>query len=307
MNELLPIEMEQPECLVCGADSRKPFLHVANRFDLSQKFQLVQCQQCGLVYLCPRPTEKSITRYYQDPGYQPHQAKALSLSEKIYQAVRVVNNRYKRRLIEKYVGKGKILDYGCGTGEFLLEMKKSGWETYGFEPTPRAAQVASNYGLEIIEKLNNLTHKVLVITLWHVLEHVHTARHLLRQFHGILDPNGLLCLALPNRICLDARIFKQNWVAYDAPRHLYHFSPANFEKLLNNCGFTIESMKSLPFDPWFNAFLSAELEAGRNKMRLFTFGLLKSVIIASMVSLLSIFRAQASSSIIYLARMKNIR
>lgn len=307
MNELRPIEMEQPVCLVCGADSRKPFLTVANRFDLSQTFQLVQCQQCGLVYLCPRPTEKSIARYYQDPGYQPHQLKALSLSGKIYEAVRVINNRYKRRLIEKYIGKGRILDYGCGTGEFLLEMKKSGWETYGFEPTPRAAQMARNYGLDLIEKLDNLTHTISVITLWHVLEHVHGARHLLKQFHDILDPNGLLCLALPNRTCLDAKIFKQNWVAYDAPRHLYHFSPADIEKLLCDCGFTISSMKSLPFDPWFNAFLSAGLETDRNRIKLFTFGLLKSVIVASMVSLLSICHTHASSSIIYFARKENSR
>lgn len=307
MNEQLPVEMEQPVCLICGADSKIPYLTVTNRFDLSQKFQLVQCQQCGLVYLCPRPTEESITPFYLDPGYQPHQQKALSLSGKIYQAVRIWNNRYKRRLIEKYFKSEAILDYGCGTGEFLLEMKKSGWETYGFEPTPAAAHSARNSGLNLIQKLIDLPPKVSVITLWHVLEHVHKARELLQQFRDALNPNGLLCIALPNRTCLDAKIFKQNWVAYDAPRHLHHFSPVDLEKLLHACGFRIESMKSLPFDPWFNVFLSAQLEAGGNKIKLFTIGLVKSVIIAGMVTLLSIFYKQASSSIIYFARMEKSR
>jgi 2-polyprenyl-3-methyl-5-hydroxy-6-metoxy-1,4-benzoquinol methylase len=302
MNDLLPVEMEQPACLVCGSDSRKPFLTVDNRFDTSQKFQLVQCQQCGLVYLSPRPGQKSISRYYQDSGYQPHQREALSFSGKVYQAVRIWNNRYKRRLIEKYRQKGKILDYGCGTGEFLLEMKNSGWETHGLEPSATAAAVAGNYQLSIITDLYSFPGKADVITLWHVLEHVHDARRLLADLKNILQPTGLLCIALPNRHSLDAALFKQYWVAYDAPRHLYHFTPADMEKLLQSTGFKIFSMRSLPFDPWYNSFMSAYLESGKNKMRLLSIGLAKSLFAGIAVNVLSVFNKKYNSSIIYLAR-----
>ena len=302
MNTLLPVEMEQPKCLVCGSDSRKPYLAVTDRFDSSQKFQLVQCQQCGLVYLSPRPTEKSIARYYQDSGYQPHQKEALSFSGKVYQAVRIWNNRYKRRLIEKYGHKGKILDYGCGTGEFLLEMKNSGWETHGIEPSAAAAAVAKNYQISIIRDLKNFPGKADVITLWHVLEHVHRACHLLAELKNILEPGGLLCIALPNRQSLDSTLFKKHWVAYDAPRHLYHFTPADMEKLLQSAGFKIFSMRSLPFDPWYNSFLSAALESEKNKMRLLTIGLVKSLFAGIAVNVLSVFNKKYNSSIIYLAK-----
>jgi len=302
MNNLLPVEMEHPECLVCGSDSRHPFLTVDNRFDTSQKFNLIQCQQCGFVYLCPRPGQKWIAQYYQDSGYQPHQKETVSLSGKVYQLVRIWNNRYKRRLIEKYFKNGKILDYGCGTGEFLLEMKNSGWETFGLEPSPAAAAIARNYHLSIIPDLKNLRGKVDVITLWHVLEHVHDARKLLAELKNILNPAGLLCIALPNRHSLDAAFFKKHWVAYDAPRHLYHFSPMDMEKFLSSGGFKIFSMKSLLFDPWYNSFLSTSLESGKNRIKLLSIGLIKSIFTAAAVNFLSFFNKKNDSSIIYLAR-----
>ena len=305
MDDLLPVEMEQPACLVCGSDARKPFLTVADRFNISQKFQLVQCQDCGFVYLSPRPGPKSISRFYQDPGYQPHQQQALSLSGKIYQAVRIWNNRYKRRLIERHFKPGKILDYGCGTGEFLLEMKNSGWKSYGYEPADSAAAITATHGLNIIPHLSSLQEKVNVITLWHVLEHVHDVHILLADLKKILAPAGLLCIALPNRQSLDSTLFKKNWVAYDAPRHLYHFTPADMEKLLQSAGFNIFSMKSLPFDPWYNSFLSAALESGNNRIKLLTIGLLKSLFAASAVNLLSLFNKNNNSSVIYLARLVN--
>ena len=305
MDDLLPVEMEQPACLVCGSDARKPFLTVADRFNISQKFHLVQCQDCGFVYLSPRPGEKGISRYYQDSGYQPHQKEALSFSGKVYQAVRIWNNYYKRRLIEKYGHKGKILDYGCGTGEFLLEMKNSGWEAYGLEPSVTAAAVAGNYQLSIIPDLPSFPGKADAITLWHVLEHVHDPRKLLAELRNILEPAGLLCIALPNRCSLDATLFKKHWVAYDAPRHLYHFTPADMEKLLQSAGFNIFSMKSLPFDPWYNSFLSAALESGNKRIKLLTIGLLKSLFAASAVNLLSLFNKNNNSSVIYLARLVN--
>jgi 2-polyprenyl-3-methyl-5-hydroxy-6-metoxy-1,4-benzoquinol methylase len=305
MNDFLPVDMEQPVCLVCGSNSRRPFLTVDNRFNVSQKFHLVQCQDCGFVYLSPRPEEKSITQYYQDSGYQPHQKEALSLSGKLYQLVRIWNNHYKRRLIEKFSAKGKILDYGCGTGEFLLEMKNSGWETYGFEPTASAVAIAVDYGLNIIPDLRSIKEKVNVVTLWHVLEHVHDARTLLVDLQKILDPAGLLCIALPNRRSLDAVLFKQNWVAYDVPRHLYHFSAADLEKFLNSEGFKIESIKSLPFDPWYNSFLSASLEFRNSRLKLLGIGLPKSIFAAAAVNFLSFLSKKNNSSIIYLARFKS--
>ena len=63
------------------------------------------------------------------------------------------------------------------------------------------------------------------ITLWHVLEHVHELHPYVEQLKDLLKPSGKLIIAVPNYTSKDATIYKENWAAYDVPRHLYHFSP----------------------------------------------------------------------------------
>ena len=160
---------ETPQCLLCNSNKRSPYLTVPNRFNFEESFQLVQCEECNFVYLSPRPNEQEIVAYYEDEEYQPHQQDAPSLADKVYRWIRVWNNKYKRKIIEKLVLSGSILDYGCGTGEFLKEMKTSGWETYGFEPSAKARQVAETYNIDLINDIRQLEKTVNIITLWQVL------------------------------------------------------------------------------------------------------------------------------------------
>ena len=164
---------ESPACIICQSKLQDPFMEVPNRFNLRETFQLVRCRNCQFVFLSPRPDQQSISAYYEDEDYQPHQDQAATLGSRIYQWVRIWNNRYKRKIIEKLITRGSLLDYGCGTGEFLLEMNNSGWATFGFEPSAKAAGVARSYGIEIIENILQLQQSVNIISLWHVLEHIH--------------------------------------------------------------------------------------------------------------------------------------
>ena len=70
------------------------------------------------------------------------------------------------------------------------------------------------------------------ITLWHVLEHVHTLNDTLRQLIRLLRPGGTLLIAVPNVESFDAQHYGPDWAAYDVPRHLYHFSPRTMKLLL---------------------------------------------------------------------------
>ncbi len=289
------------ECLICASPDHKPFLQVPNRFQLKQIFNLVRCEQCGFVFLSPRPNEQEILDFYEEEDYQPHQKNAKSITEKIYQKVRTWNNRYKRTLIEKHIPRGSILDYGCGTGEFVLEMQNAGWKTYGFEPAEKAAQVARQYGIEMLNFLKQLKTPVEVITLWHVLEHIHQPTILLNALKNCLSPTGFLIIAVPNRLSLDARIFRNNWVAYDAPRHLYHFRPHDMQSLLHSVGFNIIAYKGLHFDPWYNTLLSVSLE-GQNKNSLKKLiVLIKGLTTAILAAIQGFLFQKKNSSVIYIA------
>jgi 2-polyprenyl-3-methyl-5-hydroxy-6-metoxy-1,4-benzoquinol methylase len=186
----------------------------------------------------------------------------------LYQAIKKRTIRKKGRQIFKQSGKktGNILDYGCGTGTFLAHMKSLGWNIFGLEPSPAARKVAQNeYGLNLqpIENLWNLPPKsVDVITLWHVLEHVHRLNDTLEQLTQILKDDGLLVIAVPNVTAWDAQHYQQFWAAYDVPRHLYHFTIETMEQLLANHQLVVEDKKLMPFDSFYVSMLSEKYKNG---------------------------------------------
>jgi SAM-dependent methyltransferase len=249
---------EQPPCPICGSDSYRPFLQVADRFRPEERFRLVRCTSCGLIYLNPRPTEQAILKYYQAADYDPHSEGGHGLSGKLYRLARFLNTLLKLHWLSSFSGPRRALDVGCGTGYFLQMLRKKGWEVAGVEPVPVAQRLAQQKGLNVVSRLDEAQGPFGVITLWHVLEHLHNPADTLRQLDRLLAADGWLLLSMPNPLCLDAQYFGPSWVAYDAPRHLVHYRPQDVEHLARQTGFTIFRLAMLPFDPVYNVFLSLQ-------------------------------------------------
>jgi len=306
MNQKNIQKYPESRCLICHFSQHDFYMQVPNRFNPAETFPLVRCSQCGFIFLYPRPDEREIVNFYEDEDYQPHQKDPKSFSEYVYQRVRIWNNRYKRRLIENLISRGSILDYGCGTGEFLLEMQHAGWVTYGFEPAPKANKIAQQYGLTVLESPDQLEATIDVVTLWHVLEHLHQPDTLLNKLKKQLSSDGLFIIAVPNPTSIDSRMFRNSWVAYDAPRHLYHFRPKDIESLLHSIGFKIIEYKGLYFDPWYNALLSAALESRNKSIMNRIFLILKGFIAASLAFGEGLVFKKKNSSVIYIAKQENL-
>ena len=154
----------------------------------------------------------------------------------------------------------------------------------------------------MIDSLEQIENPVEVITLWHVLEHIHQPADLLNNLKSCLTPEGYIIIAVPNRLSLDARVFRNNWVAYDAPRHLSHFRPEDMQSLLGSVGLQIINYRGLHFDPWYNSLLSVSLEA-RNKNSLEKLIVLTKGFTAAILSAIQGFLVQKkNSSVIYIAK-----
>jgi 2-polyprenyl-3-methyl-5-hydroxy-6-metoxy-1,4-benzoquinol methylase len=228
------------------------------------------------VFLNPRPKSQHISGFYQSPEYQPFLSTQFKLSffERLYTLIRALANKNKLQKILKLKETGRILDIGCGTGEFLNIMQQTGWETFGVEKDQAAVDFASSaYKLNI--KAGELADAGFgakqfdVITMWHVLEHVYFPVVEMERIRNLLKNDGILLIALPNIASPDAQFYRQNWVALDAPRHLTHFTKKNMEDLCKRTGFEILETAQLIQDAFFNSLMSEKVivdRLGRNNL-----------------------------------------
>lgn len=225
--------MEKAPCNLCGSlETRLVFRTSDLRFKNEGVFNLVQCQQCGLVYLNPRPTKAEMARYYA--VYYDYSTDDAWLERRQLE---------KLREVERHREAGRLLDVGCGKGVFLRAARGKGWQCFGVEISPQASDDARCMGLDVatgeIEDVNYPDGFFDVITMYHVLEHLHDPREALSRAYRLLRRKGLLVVAVPNFDSLQARIFRQRWYHLEVPRHLYHFTPRTLKMLLDEVGFKV--------------------------------------------------------------------
>ena len=207
----------------------------------SGEYNYIKCLSCGSIYQSPVPSQEILLSYYQ-PDYPVHVSKKQGFQKQM-----MIGARYgyikKRRIVEKYIKKGSILDVGCARGDFLVEMKTAGWSVIGLEPISSAAQAAKAKGLDILQttldEIDISFQQFDVVTLWDVLEHVPDPYSILRIIHKILKPYGIAIFSTPNASSMDARIFGQYWIGYDPPRHVCIFTRKSLTNALQLAGFRI--------------------------------------------------------------------
>ena len=222
-------------------------------------FKIVKCKNCNFKFTNPSPTENLIGRYYQSQEYISHQDRSKNLINQAYYFVKSIALKDKLKLINKFHKKGTLLDLGCGTGSFLDVCLKNDWDVIGVEPDKEARNKAKlKINKEIYPSVFPIgeNKKMDVITMWHVLEHVHQIEQTLKKIYNLLNTNGKLIIAVPNVNSFDANLYKEYWAAYDLPRHLFHFSKESLIRLLDNHHFKLLKIEPMKYDAFYISLLS---------------------------------------------------
>lgn len=255
------------KCPVCGKTEFRNKLVVEDKSVSKESFAIQQCVACTFQFTNPRPDADHIGRYYESDEYVSHNSAATGLINQAYKMARFFTVRRKISLLNRLVpGKGRVFDYGCGTGHFLAAARANGWQVAGVEPSAKAREEATQRVGQPIGsgKLTDIERKSFdAITLWHVLEHVHTLNDTLNQLVSCLRPDGVLLIAVPNVDSLDAQHYRQDWAAYDVPRHLYHFSPRTIAQLLRKHKLTVLETLPMALDAYYVSMLSEKHRAER--------------------------------------------
>ena len=255
--------------------SREIYLTCQDFTVSGEKFDLLYDPEFEMLVTHPKPDPEKLPDYYKSAGYISHTDSRSTLTDKIYQRVKKVMLQKKLKWISNEVSsKGKILDIGAGTGDFLLEAKKEGWNVFGFEPDGEARNLAKAKGIVLQENLDSLKEeKFDVITLWHVLEHVYDLNRQIVFIESILKKGGLLIIAVPNFKSYDAQHYREYWAAYDVPRHLWHFSQNSFKKLFAPTTLRFFKTRPLLFDSFYVSILSEKYSGKENNyLKAFTIG-----------------------------------
>ncbi len=254
-------------CPVCNSGKTTPFLTCKDHTVSRETFEIVQCDSCSFKFTNPRPDENKLGEYYKSKEYISHSNVKNGFINSAYQLVRKYTLLKKLQLISKYHRTGKILDIGCGTGEFLNICKKSKWDPIGIEPDVNARKMAIvNYGLDVREesKIKALENESFdIISMWHVLEHVAKLNERIEELKRLIKSNGTIIIAVPNCSSLDAEIYAENWAGYDLPRHLYHFIPKDMEFIFKNHGLEVFKILPMIFDSFYVSMLSEKYRTGK--------------------------------------------
>ncbi len=254
-------------CPVCESPQFVNFM-ICQDYTVSQEsFAIVECKKCHFKFTNPRPTEKNIGKYYKSTAYISHSNSKTGIINQVYHLARKFTLGGKLRLVNSLnKTEKKILDVGCGTGKFLEVCKQNGWIVAGTEPDEHTRNQAIKYTNAIIEDnlLTSFDGQLFeVITLWHVLEHVHLLNEVIAKIKKLLAPDGTLVIAVPNCESNDAKIYKEKWAAYDVPRHLYHFSQSTLKLLFQKHKMQIQEVQPMKLDAYYVSLLSSKYRYGK--------------------------------------------
>ena len=292
------------ECPVCKNTDLQKFYHCEDYTVSHETFHVKQCAQCSLAITTPRPETEHLAKYYQSDEYISHSGKSSGGVGFVYKLARSFSLTWKRARITNFRTSGSILDFGCGTGEFLNTMRLSNWNITGIEPSPEArlkAEILNS--IKIYASLDELTdQKFDIITAWHVIEHVPDLLQTIQKLKSHLNKGGIIFIAVPNYQSPDAQQYREQWAGFDVPRHLWHFSKTSMNSLLMSVGLKLVDTIPMKLDAYYVSMLSEKYK-NKNKMDL-------SCLIKGFISgLRSNFLARKKinySSLIYLAKTDEV-
>lgn len=248
------------KCPWCESEKTQFRLWLKDEFLTQEEFQICECLKCGLLFTDPRPGKHEIGKYYQSEEYYSHQENKTGFIPKLYESVKSVNLKKKYKMATKGIAKGRVLDIGCGVGDFLHTMEQKGWETVGIEPSEEAKAIAKKrikaQVLDTEEQETLPENSFDLITMWHVLEHVDDLHWQLNQLERLVKPNGRVVIAVPNYNSYDGVFYKEKWAAYDVPRHLNHFNQETLVRMFKNNNFTHIKTEKLIWDAYYISYMS---------------------------------------------------
>lgn len=262
-------------CPVCGSTHFDADARSQGVLDLAAPFGVAQCSRCGMRWLDPSPTPEEYDRLYDavyfddavEPGsiepwmrdYPRPPESARRYSDESRSLREAHNATMLSRLGAPRASANRLLEVGCGHGEFLTAARSAGWDVQGVEPSAKAAQSAIESGLNVFHgNLESFSSDTAfdAIYLSHVFEHLPDPTGALQSLLGMLGEGGQLLVVVPNQFeawikRISNEVRRRRTTSSRTLFSIHHpmfYGPAQLQALLEAHGLEVELFTHQPHD-----------------------------------------------------------
>jgi len=192
----MPFQKKPNICPICKQG--KDFKFIRDFKKEENKFSLYECSKCQIQFWLPLKNPGN-EWYEESGGYKIRNI----IKPKIYRG-------YHKKFLETHKDfpkNTKVLDLGCGTGEFINELKERGCLVWGVDFDRGAIKTAKEYfklenifamNFEDFFKKENLP-EFDIICFFEIIEHLDNPLAFIRSVKDLLKTNGKFFLSTPYR------------------------------------------------------------------------------------------------------------
>lgn len=229
----------QVACNQCGSLEKHPYCP-------ENGLGLVQCAQCGLVFVGQRPQADHLYTLYGADYFKNDNSGVVGYTDYLKDEPNI-RKTFARRLrhVERFVKPGQLLDIGCAAGFFMDEAHARGWAVQGMDVSDFAVEYArQRFGYDVrcgsLLDQDYQPESYDLITMWDVIEHVPDPKAYIQHSARLAKRGGILALATPDIDSIPARFTGKRWVGYKlSEEHIYYFSRRTLSNMLAEAGFEI--------------------------------------------------------------------
>ena len=226
-------------CPVCRSPrTHRLFVAADPHYGIGGEWQIRACDDCDSRFVENVPDADALARLYPEDSYYSYHLATVAPWKRLLRSVVRYTSPPKE---PAFRAPGRVLDFGCGAGERLLEMRAEGWDVAGVELSAEARRVAAEQGLDVREKLTGergfAPASFDYVRANHALEHVVDPEATLRDLLAVLRPGGTLFLGVPTASGVNARLFGPSWWYLTPPLHPVVFSTSGLADLVRRVGF----------------------------------------------------------------------
>jgi 2-polyprenyl-3-methyl-5-hydroxy-6-metoxy-1,4-benzoquinol methylase len=232
-------------CNLCSSEARQPYCP-------ENGLGLVQCQNCGFVYVSPRPDAEELYALYGETYFHNNDSGVVGYSDYIRDEANIRKTARRRLMqLEQFIAPGSLLDVGCATGFFMDEASQRGWTVEGLDVSSFGVDYGRSH-FDLNTHQGALTALDLpgdsydLVTMWDVIEHVPDPTAYVNEAARLLHSGGVISLATPDVDSLPARLAGRRWVGFKlSEEHVYYFSVKTLSQMLTQAGFEVVNVRHI--------------------------------------------------------------